>query len=151
MWPIVTDRVAWSVGQSVCLSVTLVSRAKMAEPIEMPFGFWTWMGPSKPFFRSASSERGGPLWSIATLPWAVQKWLNWSICCLHCWLGRKCKFSCERWRQCTLMGGHVGATWRIRLNFYLWQWCSLMSNYFGHPFYSNSDMTITAYWCLEPT
>jgi len=35
---IVTDRVVWSVGLSVGLSVTLVSSAKMAEPIEMPFG-----------------------------------------------------------------------------------------------------------------
>jgi len=34
MWPIVTDRVAWSVG----LDVTVVSPAKMAEPIEMPLG-----------------------------------------------------------------------------------------------------------------
>jgi len=34
--PIVTDRVAWSVG----LSVTLVSPTKMAEPIKMPFGLW---------------------------------------------------------------------------------------------------------------
>jgi len=39
-WPIVTDRVAWSVG----LSVTVVSPAKMAEPIE-PFGLRAWMGP----------------------------------------------------------------------------------------------------------
>jgi len=42
--PIVTDRVAWSVGPSVSLSVTLVSPAKTAEPIEMPFGLsieWT--------------------------------------------------------------------------------------------------------------
>jgi len=41
MRPIVTDRLAWSVGQSV----TLVSPAKTAEPIEMPFGLWAWMGP----------------------------------------------------------------------------------------------------------
>ena len=41
MWPIVTDQVAWSVG----LSVTLVSPAKTAEPIEMPFGLWTQVGP----------------------------------------------------------------------------------------------------------
>jgi len=34
MRPIVTDRVAWSVG----LSVTLVSPAKMDEAIELPFG-----------------------------------------------------------------------------------------------------------------
>jgi len=37
MRPTVTDRVAWSVG----LSVALVSPAKTAEPVEMPFGLWT--------------------------------------------------------------------------------------------------------------
>jgi len=31
--PILSDRVAWS--------VTIVNPAKTAEPIEMPFGFWT--------------------------------------------------------------------------------------------------------------
>jgi len=30
-----------SVGRSVCLSVTIVSPAKTAEPIEMLFGMWT--------------------------------------------------------------------------------------------------------------
>ena len=39
MQPIVTDRVAWS----VCRSVTLVSAAKTAAPIEMPFGSRTWV------------------------------------------------------------------------------------------------------------
>jgi len=38
MRPIVRDHVAWSVGLSVCRSVTLVSPAKTAGPIEMPFG-----------------------------------------------------------------------------------------------------------------
>jgi len=37
----VRDRVAWSVGQSV----TVVSPAEMAEPIEMSFKLWTWVGP----------------------------------------------------------------------------------------------------------
>ena len=32
---------------SVCLSVTIVSPAKTAEPIEMPFGLWTLVGPRK--------------------------------------------------------------------------------------------------------
>ena len=41
MWPIATDRIAWSVG----LSVTLVSPAKTAEMIEMPIGLRTWVGP----------------------------------------------------------------------------------------------------------
>jgi len=48
MRPIVTDRVVWSVGLSVgsvCRSVTLVSPAKTAAPIEMPFGIGTRVGP----------------------------------------------------------------------------------------------------------
>ena len=40
MRPILIDRVAWSVG----LSVTLVSPAKTAALIELPFGFRTWVG-----------------------------------------------------------------------------------------------------------
>jgi len=31
-------------GLSVCLSITVVSPAKVAEPIEMPFGLWAGMG-----------------------------------------------------------------------------------------------------------
>ena len=45
MRPIVTDRVAWSVGLSVDLSVTPVSPAKTAEQIEMTCGLRTWLGP----------------------------------------------------------------------------------------------------------
>jgi len=45
--PIVTNRVAWSVGLSVCLSATLVSPAKMAELIKMPFGLRTWVSQRK--------------------------------------------------------------------------------------------------------
>jgi len=41
MRPIVKDRVAWSVG----LSVTVVSPTKTGEPIEMPFGLSTRLGP----------------------------------------------------------------------------------------------------------
>jgi len=33
------------VCRSVCLSVTVVSPAQTAEPIEMPFGLRTWVGP----------------------------------------------------------------------------------------------------------
>jgi len=42
---IVTDRVAWSVGRSVCRSVTVVNPAKTVESIEMPFGLRTRVGP----------------------------------------------------------------------------------------------------------
>jgi len=41
MLPVATDGVEWSVG----LSVTIVSPTKTTEPIEMPFGLWTWVGP----------------------------------------------------------------------------------------------------------
>jgi len=45
MWPVVTDRVAWTVGRSVCWSVTVVSPVETAEPIEMPYGLWARVGP----------------------------------------------------------------------------------------------------------
>ena len=45
MRPIVSDRGAWSVSLSVSRSVTLVSPAKTAQPIEMPFGLRTLVGP----------------------------------------------------------------------------------------------------------
>ena len=45
MRSVVGDRVAWSVCGSVYLSVTQVSPAKTAEPIEMPFGLRTRVGP----------------------------------------------------------------------------------------------------------
>jgi len=45
IWPIVIDRVASSDSRSACRSVTLVSRAKMAEAMELPFVFRTQMGP----------------------------------------------------------------------------------------------------------
>jgi len=44
MRSIVTNRVALSVCLSVGLSVTLVSPAKTAEPIDMPFGLWAGIG-----------------------------------------------------------------------------------------------------------
>jgi len=51
MYPIVRDRIGWSVclsvGLSIGQSVMIVSPAKMAEPIKIPFGLWTRMGPRK--------------------------------------------------------------------------------------------------------
>ena len=45
MQPIVTDRVAWSVGLSVSLFIChIVSPAKTVAPIEMPFGLGTQVG-----------------------------------------------------------------------------------------------------------
>jgi len=48
MWPIVTDRPAWSVGLSVGRSVTLMSPPKMAALIEMPFWVEDSGGPKEP-------------------------------------------------------------------------------------------------------
>ena len=56
--PIVTDRVAWSVGQSVGLSVTQVSPAKTAAPIEMPFGLRTRVGPRNHILDGAQIPHG---------------------------------------------------------------------------------------------
>jgi len=44
MKPVVTDRVAWSVRPSVCRFVTVMSPAKTAEPIEIPFVLWAQLG-----------------------------------------------------------------------------------------------------------
>jgi len=56
--PIVTDRVPWSVGLSVGLSVTVVSPAKTAEPIEMLFGLKTWVGPGNHVLDGSISPTG---------------------------------------------------------------------------------------------
>ena len=42
MWPIITDKVVWSI---CCLSVTIMSPAKTTEPIAMLFGLQTVVGP----------------------------------------------------------------------------------------------------------
>jgi len=60
---------------SVSLSVTLVSAAKTAEPIEMPFGLRTWMcprnhmedgGPDAPVGKGNFSGKRRPCYSIDT-------------------------------------------------------------------------------------
>jgi len=50
VWPIVSDRVVWSVGLTVGLSVTLVSPAKMSKAIKVPFGLRTRVGPGNNVF-----------------------------------------------------------------------------------------------------
>jgi len=59
MQPVVTDRVAWSVG----LSVTLVSPAKTAAPIEMPFRLRTLVSPRNHLLDGGPD----PLWEGAIL------------------------------------------------------------------------------------
>jgi len=67
----VRDRVAWSVCLSVGLSVTLVSPAKTAEPIEMPSGLRTWVGPRDHVLDGGSDS-----------PWEGANF--WGECASHC-------------------------------------------------------------------
>ena len=62
MRPIVTD-VPWS----VCLSVTTMSPTKTAEPIEMPFGLWTRVGPKNCmcYRRRPEFPEGNYYWDIS--------------------------------------------------------------------------------------
>jgi len=70
MWPIVPDQVVWYVCRSVCLSVTVVSPAKMAEPIKMPFGMPSRVDPQYHI-----------LHGVQMLPW-VGEFLG--ECMAHC-------------------------------------------------------------------
>jgi len=86
MRPVVTDRVAWSVG----LSVTLVSPAKTAALIKMPFGLRTRVspgnhvldgGPHPSMGRSIFEGKGAShckVWGHSAVP--VRKRLNESRC-----------------------------------------------------------------------
>jgi len=110
----------------VCLSVTLMSPAKTAELIEMLFELRTWVVPENDVFDGGPDPHGkgqflGKGTPIARyLPWAVQKWLNRSICCLGGRLGwakgSTSSIVFARWHQRALMGGHIGTTWWIQLN-----------------------------------
>jgi len=94
MRPIVTDGVVSSVGRSV----TLVSRTKTAEPIEMPFGLSTRVGPGNHILHAGRDptwegaifrgRKGRPTVKYRDTLWScVQKWLNRSRCRLGCGLG----------------------------------------------------------------
>ena len=79
------------------------------------------MGSRSPHEKGQFWGKGSPIVKYRHfLPWAVQKRLNWSICCLGCGLGCAERSTSSivfaRWRQCALPCGHIGATWQIRLN-----------------------------------
>ena len=86
MRSVVTDQVVWSVVRSV----TVVSPAKMAEPIGMPFGLRIQVGPrnqvlggvpDSPFRRGNFEEEDAADCKV------VQKWLNQLRCRLGFRLG----------------------------------------------------------------
>jgi len=98
MRSIVRDRVAWSVGLCVCRSVTLVSPAKTAEPIEIPFGLRTWVGPWHHVLDGGSDlpmgrgkflgENGRPIVKYRViLRSSVERRLNRQRCRLVCGFG----------------------------------------------------------------
>jgi len=114
----------------VSLSVTLVSLAKTAEPIEMPFGLKIWVDPGNhvldgsPDPTMGRGNFGGKEWPIVkyrdTLRSPVRKWLNRSRCHLDCGLrlaqgikslgsglgwaeGSTSSIIFARWRQCAHM------------------------------------------------
>jgi len=65
MRPVVTDRVAWSVCLAVCHN-----RKPSVEPIDMPFGLWTRLGPVNHLLggvqipREKGKSCGGKKWPI---------------------------------------------------------------------------------------
>jgi len=96
MQTIATDGIAWS----VCLSVTIVSPAKTAEPIEISFGMLPWVGPGNrvldgvqipPCERAVLRGKGRPIVKYRDcLPFGMwtrvgprQHALNWGARWLH--------------------------------------------------------------------
>jgi len=82
MRPIIADRVASPIGQSICRSVTflVVSPAKTAEAIEMPFGLWARVGLRNHVLDGGSDAlttmgtfwgASGQLQSIGVLDWVT--------------------------------------------------------------------------------
>ena len=109
----------------------------------MPFELWARSGSGSheldggsdcPTRRGNSGERVAIVKYRDFLLWAVQKRLNRLICRLSCGVGwaegNTSSIVFARWSQCVLSCGHIGATWRIRLNRPSARRCGLMSNYF---------------------
>jgi len=95
------------------------------------------LGVQIPYEKGQFWEKGSPIVKYRDfLPWAVQKWLNWSICCLGCGLGwtegSTSSIVFNRWCQCAHMGGTLAPPgeydWTLRLQ----QQSGLMLNYFYH-------------------
>jgi len=98
--------------------------AKTAEPIKMTFGLWVWMGPR-------NNVRWGAIFGERVivkyrdlLPWAVQKWLNQSICPLGCGLGwakgSTSSIIFARWRQCAQFQSYSPGGTNVRDNTLPW-------------------------------
>jgi len=97
VYVLVTDRVVWCVGLCVSLSVTLVSPAKTAVLIKMPFGLRTQVGPGNHVLDEGQDSpmrrgifeggKGRPIVKYShTLRSSLQKRLNQPRCRLGCGL-----------------------------------------------------------------
>ena len=79
-----------------------------------------YMGPISPCEEAVISGKDMPGHAGRHYAVSCAKWLNRSICHLGCGLrcaeGSTSSIVFAGWRQCALMGGHTGATWRIRFN-----------------------------------
>ena len=88
--------------------------------------------------QSFSFLPGGANVADNTLPRALQKWLNQSICHLGCGLawteGSTSSIVFASWRQCALIGG-------IRLRGLSAAGCGLVSNYFDHLLFIIQSLT----------
>jgi len=110
------------------LAVTLVSLAKRRNRSRSRLGWglgWAQgstcqMGPRAPCKGAIIRKRTCTGMPNDSLSWVVQIRLNRSICRLCCGLkwteGSTSSIVFARWHQCSHMWGHIGATWRIRLN-----------------------------------
>jgi len=121
--------------------------AKTAEMIEMPFGLWTWVDSRKHVLDGAQMphakeqllrEKTCQGMPNDTLPWAVQKWLNRSICSLGCGLGwaegtqvQSCLPDCT---NVPLWVGTLAPRGEYDLTICMRRRCGLMSNYFDNLF-----------------
>jgi len=125
MRPIDTDRVAWS----VCRSVTLMSPAKTAEPIEMPFGLRTRVDPWNHVLDRVQipawegtilGERGAHCKVYGHSGVNCAKRLNRSICRLVVDSGGPKKVQVHSyspgWANVPSWEGTLAPPWRIRLN-----------------------------------
>jgi len=152
------------VVQSVGLSVTLVSHAKTAELIKMPFGLRTLVVPGNHVLEWVQIPRGkGQFWGKGSpivkykdfLPWVVQKLLNrliWHLGCGLWWAeGSTSSIIFARWCQCAHMEGHIVPPGKYDWTIHLRWRCSLMSNYFDHLFTYVGQLFLSAslQWCCK--
>jgi len=114
MSSIPTDTTLWSVG--LCLSVTTVNPAKMAEPIQMPFWMWIRAGPRNHVLDGAPNPhtwRGnfeGEKGPAHDMPGHFQQSIYSK------WLSRGQKLYRTYENSGVLDAVDINAVWQIRLN-----------------------------------